>query len=1179
MKLSSLLMLLFCMNLSAGIYAQEAKFSVAVENSNIREIIRIIKQQSDYTFVYNVEELDHIGSITMNVKDSDVRTILDACLKNSGYTYSILDKVIVIRKAEPQQQEQIKKIKGLVTDQQKVPIPGATVLIKGTTVGVATDKDGKFEIIRPQDNDIILLISFVGMKTKTVTYKGEALLTIMLEEDSQEMEEVVVTGYQVVDRRKNTSATNTVKMDDIMIPGATSVDQMLEGRIPGMILMTNSGEVGVVPKIRIRGTSTLIGNREPLWVVDGIIVQDPVPILAEELNDPDYINRIGNAIAGLNPQDIERLDILKDAAATALYGAKAANGVIVVTTKKGHIGKPLVNYNMTSTFRQRPRYTDRKIDLMNSRERIQVSRELHEQHYKYAYNANLVGYEGLLNDLYTNKINDQQFAEKVAHLEIVNTDWFDLLTEDTFSHQHTLSMSGGSESTRYYSSIGFTRDNDVIKGNYNQRYTASLNIETTFSPSFTASVQLQGNVTKKKYNQDEIAPMDYAYNSSRAIPAYEEDGEYLFYEKYESNSNLYWNYNILNELENSYSKQYASGLTVNANLRFRFTDWINAQAIFSYTNSNTEIEGFWGEKTWHVTAMRMANYGESIPSYSNIPFGGELSHNETRQNSYTARLQVNVNKYFGMNNEHNINASGGFEISSTRYNGFSSVHRGYYPERGKLFVENINSEDYPTYAAWASNNTPTIKDDLSNMISGYLTLSYSYRNYFTVNVNGRSDGSNRFGDNSNNKFLPIWSISGNYNFSEHSFLQRDWIDNLSIKMSYGYQGNMLSNVSPVLLIKKNSLDPYYNQMTSTVSQVPNPNLKWEKTQSFNTGLTIAILKNSIQIEAEYYYKRTKDAFMTKKIASINGLDSYSINGGDIENKGYGFDVTLNPIKTKKWYWSLSTSFSKDFNKVKSDPDSQTYDYQDFLDGTVVVKNKAINTFYSYKFIGLNPTNGGPIFDDYEDRQHELDGLNKYDTFRKVLTASGRREPYMSGNFSTTLRYQNLRMSGTFAYSLGAKVRQFRVFRYGRDLTIAPESNLHRELLSRWKKPGDEKHTNIPAIIAQNSGYYYDYNEHWSNTTYYNIQAFATSLWDMYDYSDLRVVSGNYLKCSNLSFTYEFGERILPKLRLTRLALTLSSTNLFTICSKKLKGQTPTQGFTEVSLSDRPTYSFSLNVSF
>ena len=333
MKLSSLLMLLFCMNLSAGIHAQEAKFSVAVENGNIREIIRIIKQQSDYTFVYNVEELDHIGSITMNVKDSDVRTILDVCLKNSGYTYSILDKVIVIRKAELQQQKQIKKIRGIVTDKKKAPLPGVTVLIKGTTIGVSTDQNGRFEIVQPKDSNVTLIVSFIGMKTQTIVYKGKEL-DIVMEEDSQEMEEVVVTGYQVINRRKNTGSSQRLKMDDIMTAGVPNLDQMLEGRISGMTLVSGSGEVGVAPKIRIRGTSTLIGNREPLWVVDGIIVQDPVPISAEELNDPDYINRIGNAIAGLNPQDIERLDVLKDAAATALYGTKAANGVIVITTKK-----------------------------------------------------------------------------------------------------------------------------------------------------------------------------------------------------------------------------------------------------------------------------------------------------------------------------------------------------------------------------------------------------------------------------------------------------------------------------------------------------------------------------------------------------------------------------------------------------------------------------------------------------------------------------------------------------------------------------------------------------------------------------------------------------------------------------------------------------------------------------
>ena len=453
----------------------------------------------------------------MNVKDSDVRTILDACLKNSGYTYSILDKVIVIRKAEPQQQEQIKKIRGTITDKKKVPLPGVTVLIKGTTTGVSTDMNGKFEMVQPKDSNIVLLVSFIGMKTQTIPYKGQDL-TIVMEEDSQEMEEVVVTGYQVINKKKSTSAITSVKMDDIMIPGATSIDQMLEGRVSDMILMTNSGEVGVAPKIRIRGTSTLVGNREPLWVVDGIIVQDPVPISSEELNDPDYINRIGNAIAGLNPQDIERLDILKDAAATALYGTKAANGVIVITTKKGRVGDPIISYNMTTTFRQRPRYTDRKINVMNSRERIQLSRELFDQHYVYNGSVNPVGYEGLLNDLYNGKLTDTQFSQEVAKLETMNTDWFKLLTEDTFSHQHTVSISGGSEKTRYYSSIGFSRDNDVIKGNYNQRYTASLNVETTLTKWFTASFQMQGNVSHREYNQDAINPMDYALQCQPGNP-------------------------------------------------------------------------------------------------------------------------------------------------------------------------------------------------------------------------------------------------------------------------------------------------------------------------------------------------------------------------------------------------------------------------------------------------------------------------------------------------------------------------------------------------------------------------------------------------------------------------------------------------------------------------------------
>ena len=1201
MKLSSLLMLLFCMNLSAGIHAQEAKFSVVVENSNIREIIRIIKQQSDYTFVYNVEELDHIGSITMNVKDSDVRTILDACVKNSGYTYSILDKVIVIRKAELQQQEQIKKIRGTVTDKKKAPLPGVTVLIKGTSIGVATDMNGKFEMIQPKDSNIVLIISFIGMKTITIPYKGQDL-TVVMEEDSQEMDEVVVTGYQVVDRRKNTSAVTSVKMEDIMIPGASSVDQMLQGQIPDMMFMSNSGEVGVVPKLRIRGTSTLIGNREPLWVVDGIIIQDPVEISPEELNDPDYINRIGNAIAGLNPQDIDRIDVLKDAAATALYGTKAANGVIVITTKKGHVGRPVVTYSMNMTLRQRPSYNDRSVNVMNSQERMRFSRELVAQHYQFPNDMSMVGYEGLITKLYNHEIDIQQFDQEVAKLETVNTDWFDLLTRNSLSHQHTISISGGSEEARYYASIGYNRDNDVIGDDNNERYTATLNLDANLTPWLTASLSMNGNVSSRDYYQNELAPMQYAYKTTRALPAFDEKGEYYFYQR-KYNNYTYYNFNILNELENSSYGQEGSALTVNANLQFKFTNWLNANAIVSYSTSHTTIEGWWGEKSYHAALLRGSEYGVPLEpaewddyweewsgsaGYSELPYGGELSRQETNNNSYTVRLQLNANKYFGTEDRHNINASAGFELSSTRYKQYENVTRGYYKDRGMSFVNNINLDDYPAYKEWLASNVPSLSDQLTNTISAYASVSYSYFNYFTVNVNARVDGSNGFGDQSNDKLLPIWSASANWNISEHDWMQTSWIDFLRLKASFGYQGNMLSDQTPVMIISKKPLDSYFNENISKVERYPNPDLKWETTKSYNLGLELSLFKNKVQLEGSYYWKHTEDAFMTKTIASMNGVNgnSYVVNGGDVDNSGYSVAVTVSPINNKDVRWTLSTSFSKTFNKMQSDPDANEYELDNFLNGTALVKGKPIGTFYSYKFLGLSPVDGAPIFDDYVDNKEVLRGLSKYDTYTRVLEASGNREPTISGSLNTTVRWKNFRLSGSFAYSMGNKIRLFAMYSPEADATmnaneIRAENNVSKDYLRRWQKPGDELHTDIPAIISPGSDAYYKYYRHWSDmSSYSDIRPIANSVWNMYDYGNHRVVSGNYLKCSNLSLTYEFGEHILNKLHMSRLALTLSGANLFTICSSKLKGQTPTQsGFATIQLSDRPNYSLGLTISF
>ena len=1178
--------------LNAEVWSQQKKIDFKFEQTDLNQFLEGLQSKTNLKFIFNHEDVRGYR-VNGSARNKTFQEILDMALKELPFQYEIVnDRIVIYRYERTLPQNKEVTITGQVVDEKGISLPGVSVLLKATSVGVATATDGSFSINVPDNESIVLVFSFIGMKTcEQKINAGKTDYRIVMYPNAQILDDVVVTGYQIVDRRKSTSAVTSVKAEDIMIPGVSSIDQMLEGKIPDMMVMTNSGEVGVVPKMRIRGTSTLIGNREPLWVVDGIIVQDPVEIAPEELNDPDYINRIGNAIAGLNPQDIDRIDVLKDAAATALYGTKAANGVIVITTKKGHVGRPIVTYSMNTTLRLRPDYSDRKIDVMNSKERIQFSRELVASHYEYPSDMSMVGYEGLLDKLYRNELTTTQFNDEVAYLETLNTDWFDLLTRNSLSHQHTISISGGSKEARYYASIGYNRDNDVIWDDYNERYTAALNLDANLTPWMTASLSMQGNVSFRDYYQDEIAPMEYAYKTTRALPAFEKNGEYYYYPKKYSD-NEYYNYNVLNELENSSYNQEGSALTVNANLKFNFTDWLNANTIVSYSTSNTVIEGWWGEKTYHASLLRGTEYGimpEPVGnkgSTSLLPYGGELSRQESKNNSYTVRLQLNANKYFGRSEQHNINGSLGYEMSSVRYKGYNNVTRGYYKDRGMSFVNNVDVEDYPDYARWLASNVPSLSDQLSNTLSMYASVSYSYFNYFTVNANTRIDGSNGFGDQSNDKLLPIWSASAMWNISEHSWIQNEWLDFLRLKTSFGYQGNMLSDQTPVMIISKKPTDAHYNENIATVERYPNPNLKWEKTTSYNIGLEFSLFRNRLQFEGSYYWKYTKDAFMSKNIASMNGVEnnSYIVNGGDVDNSGYSIALTVSPVSTRDFRWTLSTSFSRTFNKMKNDPDADQYELIDFLDGTALVKGKSIGTFYSYKFMGLSPLDGGPVFDDGADNPAILRGLTKYDTYTRVLEASGKREPTISGSLNTTVRWKNLRLSGSFAYSMGNKIRLFGMYGAGADETrradeIRADNNVSKDYLDRWQKPGDELYTDIPAIISRGSDIYRKYVRHWCDE-YDDIQTIAYSVWNMYDYSNHRVVSGNYLKCSNISLTYEFAESILNKLKLSRLALTLSGSNLFTICSKELKGQTPTQsGFATIQLSDRPNYSLGLTVSF
>lgn len=1158
------------------------RISLTANDEKVSAVFRKVEKLSGLKIQYNDEDLDF--KVTINVKNQRPLTIVRQIVKEHAITAQESNGYIVLIKNSNLPKDYTNDrttIHGVVIDEHGEPVVGAIIRNRNGKNNTVTDIDGRF-LLESDADRTTLNLSYIGMKPTTWSGgRGDFALVVMRDE-GHALQEVVVTGYQQLDRRNLTSSVISKDMSELEIGGVSDLSKMLEGKIPDLVTMTGSGEINATSKIRVRGTSTLVGNREPLWVVDGIILTDPVELGSDVLNDPDYVNRIGNAIAGINPQDIKRVDVLKDAAATALYGTRAANGVIVITTKSGREGKPIVSYNAQLTYRRRPYYSDSKINLMNSADRIRFSQDLVDQHYVYPSGMPKVGYEAALSDLYSGVITQTEFENRVVSMQKQNTDWFDILCHNSLSHDHSVNVSGGSDKVRYYTSVGYTDQDDVINNTTNQRYTAMAKIDMNLGSKLKLEMNMNGYLNQREYAQSEINPIDYAYNTSRAIAAYTADGGYNFYQRAYSNSisgSGYLNYNIMNELDNSYTKQDINSLTATANLRYQMNDDFFLNAVFSTNVQNSEIENWWGEKSFHVASLRGCEYEGSIPTSSQLPYGGELSQQKYRNIGWTARVQGNYNKFFGPSMQHNINVALGFEASSSHYTGTNFTQRGYYKDRGRSFASNIPSS-YTTYWNWVSTNVPSITDSKNNMVSAYATLSYSYRSLFTLNANGRYDGSNKFGSRSNEKLLPIWSVSGNANLLDICKISWNKINALTLKASYGEQGNMLDSQTSELVIRKGSMDAYYDELVSTAYAFANPDLKWEKTHSSNFGLEASFLDNRLQFEAEYYHKYTTDAFLSKTIADINGFSTYVVNSGTITNSGFNFTITATPVKIKDFYWIFSGNLSKVYNKVKTAPGADTYQLNDFLTGSSVVEGQPIGTFYSYRFAGLSPVDGGPIIDDWEDRQVELAHSSEYDTYTRVLVASGKREPDVTGSISNTFTYKQWRLGTTLLYSFGAKTRLFRLFDGINSSAYSSESNVSRDLLDRWKKPGDEQHTNIPAVMGSNNPAYSTYTNHWSILSSWTGATIADNAWTMYDYSTARVVSADYLKLSSLTLTYELNQHQLSKLKLERLAITLSGYNLKTWSAKELKGQTPTQGgFSEVQLSDTPSWTLGLNINF
>lgn len=1092
-------------------------------------------------------------------------------------------------------------LSGTVVDKAGDPLYGATVRVmfgkKAYTV--KADTQGKYTLNVPdaalQGRNARITATYLGMKFSWLSLRKEkTTYNFILESNSKELGEAIVTGYGTVSTREKTSSITSLKMDDILMPGMTSIDQALEGRVPDMVFMQNSGEVGATARMRIRGTSSIIGNREPLWVLDGIPLSDPVDVSNEQLNDPDYINYIGNAISGINPQDIERVDVLKDAAATALYGTRAANGVIVVTTKKGESGPPRISYNTQMKYTARPRYSDRNIYLMNSQERVQFGKDLTELHYTFPNRMTMVGYEGAYHRFVTGQTTYEQFLAEVQRYETVNTDWFGLLTNDTFNHNHTVSLSGGSETARYYASMGYNKEQGVVHSHGNDRYTATLNMQTKIANVIQANFRLNASVMKKSQLPSEIDALGYAYQTTRALPSHNNDGSLFYYQRHAYNvgtdksSEYKYRYNILNEIANAENKYESNNVLAALDLVYRYKYWFDATFTTSYQRSGNNGYTWFGEKSNYVAQLR--NGEVEVPpipgkfGLSDLPYGGVYNTNNSVNENFTLRLQTNFRQNIGADRKHMVSASVGAEMNTSNTDGYSEQTRGFFKERGMKYV-NMTKEEvekFPHYASFLAHNHPTLRADKTHRLSGYAIASYAYSTYASISLNGRFDASNKFGSRSNEKFLPVWSISGMWNIGDTFLKENRMVNDLRLRTSFGKTGNMVDNQTPNLLLRQGSVDTYYGENTSTVFALPNPNLRWEQTDQWNVGIDAALFDYRLTFGAEAYYKHTKDAFNNVEVSPVNGVTQYVMNGSDIFNRGFSISLSAYPIKTRDWSWYISTNYSVVYNKVES-KSANDHNLTDYLGGTAIIDGQPIGTFYSYQFLGLNPNNGMPLFDDYADRRHLLEGKTLGSIMELVGTNSGSREPYLSGGFYSTLRYKQFTLSTSFNYSLGNKIRRFALYKDILD-GVSSENNVRKEFTQRWLKPGDEKYTSYPSLISPSDPVWNENRYHWSGRTPVAIQGFkpfADNYWMMYDHSDARVVSGSYLRLSQVSLRYQFPSRLLKNLPFSNLSLDASVSNVFTVKSSELEGQDPTQtGFSiNTALSLRPSYTFGLRITF
>ena len=998
-------LLFFCFTVTGFMQAANAVFAqttvtATFKNATLSEVLWEVQRQTDFTFVYSTEEVKNVKVEKLIVNHEKIANVLDKCLKGSGLTYTVHDGVIAIKPvskveemAAPQQKT---KLNGTVVDETGEAIIGANVIVKGTTNGCTTDLDGHFTL----DVDHLpatLMVSYIGYIRQEIKVTSAKTIKVEMAPDNNLMDEVVITGYGTFKKSAYAGSAASVKGETLKDVPAISFKDLLQGNAPGVQFTSSSGQPGASSSLRIRGMGSFNASNSPLYVIDG------VPMRSGTINTMSSDAGL-DIMSTINSSDIESVTVIKDAAAASLYGSRAANGVVLITTKKGKAGKPSISLKAdwgSSDFAMDYR------PILGGEERRQ-----------YIYDGLVAGQ--------IKKGKSEADAMAYADGEIDDyapvpwcgyTDWDDVLFKKGNHQSYEASLSGGTDRFKYYSSLSYLKQDGIAINSGLERISGRLNVDF----QATSKLKLGANVLFATVNQDVYSEgTSYSspfYTSRNAVvpsdPIYNEDGS--------------WNRDLIrigdrNPLLSAtydYQREYVTRTFNTIYGEYEFIKDLKFKSTFSYDYVITK------GKDW--SDPRTSN-GDDI--------NGGMSKKYYEYNKMVWANQVSYKTSIAR--DHHIDALVGYEIDD-QYRDYLSGYATNFATHDKNQISNgMKTESV------GGNDTRT------RMVSYLTRLNYDYKNKYYLGGSFRTDGSSRF--QRDNRWGSFWSISGAWRIIEEKFMSptKDWLTDLKIRASYGVNGTLPSDYFGYMGLSSLT-NGYLEQPGIIQSQLRNDDLQWETNYNLNLGLDFA-LWNRINVTLEYYTRTTKNLLMDRPISMTTGFSSYLMNIGEVKNKGVELEISSTNIQTKDFSWNTTFNISHNKNKIVTLDGMQT----EIKSGSQIRKvGKSYRTFYMIEFAGINPETGAPQFytNDVDENGNYIKDITEEINKAHAIVLDKHAEPNAIGGLSNTLRYKWFDLNFMFSYQFGGYSYDNwaqKTEHGGNDL----EANIPSYYKNSWKKPGD-----------------------------------------------------------------------------------------------------------------------------